>query len=194
MASISESLRAEYESRYHALVPRPERTADLDAILRRIVQGRDRYEAVERRTGVPWYVVGVIHSLEASNRFNAHLHNGDPLTARTVHVPQGRPASGEPPFTWEESAADALKKFNGWSDWSVGGTLYQVERYNGWGYQNRRVPSPYLYSFSNQYERGKFASDGHYDPNLVSRQAGAATLLKRMEEQGLITFPPRDVS
>ena len=51
---------------------------------------------------------GVIHSLEAGLSFARHLHNGDPLSARTVQVPRGRPLADEPPFTWEQSAADAL--------------------------------------------------------------------------------------
>ena len=57
---------------------------------------------------MPWYVVGLIHTMESSGNFAAHLHNGDPLSARTTHVPAGRPKAGAPPFTWEESATDAL--------------------------------------------------------------------------------------
>src|SRR5437870_4838633 len=33
---------------------------------------------------------------------------GDPLTPRTTHEPKGRPSAGNPPFAWEDSAADAL--------------------------------------------------------------------------------------
>jgi len=38
--------------------------------------------------------------------FKLHLHNGDPLTARTVNVPKGRPKTGQPPFAWGISAKD----------------------------------------------------------------------------------------
>ena len=41
--------------------------------------------------------------------FNRHLHNGDPLSSRTTHIPQNRPVKGKPPFTWEESTIDVLK-------------------------------------------------------------------------------------
>lgn len=191
--SVPASVGGEYVRRYEALRVRPERVASVDEQIGRILQGRPRYEAMQRDTGVPWYVVAAIHLLESSLRFNAHLHNGNPLTGRTTDVPSGRPeappASGSFPYTWEESARDALGRFAGWRDWSVAGTLYQLERYNGWGYQRRGVPSPYLYSFSDQYTKGKYASDGNYDPELVSRQVGAATLLKRMEERGLISLP-----
>ena len=73
-----------------------------------IRMNRARYDKVAAIAKVPWYVVGAIHSLECNCNFECHLHNGDPLTARTVHVPKGRPIAGNPPFTWEESAVDAL--------------------------------------------------------------------------------------
>ena len=69
---------------------------------------RARYASVSAQTGVPWWVIGLIHMMEAGQSFRCHLHNGDPLTARTVQVPAGRPKTGQPPFIWEESAADAL--------------------------------------------------------------------------------------
>ena len=86
--------------------------------------------------------------MESSLNFKRHLHNGDPLTARTVHVPSGRPRQGDPPFTWEQSAADALtlRNLGPRTDWSLSGTLYALEGYNGWGYRryHPEVFSPYL--------------------------------------------------
>jgi lysozyme family protein len=74
----------------------------------RVAGGHARYQAVAQATGVPWWVIGIIHSMEAGLRFDRHLHNGDPLTAHTVRVPAGRPEVGQPPFAWEASAEDAL--------------------------------------------------------------------------------------
>jgi len=95
-------------------------------------------------------------------------------------VPAGRPAAGSPPFTWRQSAMDALtmKGFHDVSDWSMPHMLYFLEKYNGFGYRMRRVPSPYLWSFSNLYEKGKFVQDGRFDPEAVSKQCGAALMLK----------------
>jgi lysozyme family protein len=56
--------------------------------------------------------------------------------------------------------------------------LYLLEGYNGFGYRRRGVPTPYLWSFSNIYESGKFVLDGKFDPNAVSKQCGAALMLK----------------
>lgn len=182
------ALKDEYVDLYDSLQVRPERLAAVDQQVRKIEANKARYEAVGRPLGIPWYFIGAVHSLESGLRFNAHLHNGDPLTARTVQIPRNRPITGEPPFTWEESATDALrlKSLQAWTDWSVPGLLWQLERYNGTGYRPHRVPTPYLWSGSNHYAKGKFVSDGHYDPEAVSSQIGAAVLLKRMEALGVI--------
>jgi len=117
--------------------------------------------------------------------FECHLHNGDPLTGRTVRVPVGRPILGSPPFSWEDSAEDALqlRKVDQWKDWTIEGMLYQIEGYNGWGYRmhHPEVLSPYLWGFSNHYIKGKYVSDGSWDENAVSKQCGAVVLVKSLE-------------
>jgi lysozyme family protein len=189
---LTDVLRADYERCFDACRIRPERLSDVDALAGRIAAARSRYEAVERMLGVPWYVVGVVHCMECGLDFTRHLHNGDPLTARTVRVPAGRPALGSPPFAWEDSATDALRLrgLDRWSDWSVGGALYQLEGYNGWGYRlyHPRVGTPYLWSFSNQYTSGKYVADGRWSADTMSKQCGAAVLLRRMFEQSIIGF------
>ena len=37
-----------------------------------------RYDQVANATGVPWYVIGIIHEMEGGLNFTTHLHNGDP--------------------------------------------------------------------------------------------------------------------
>jgi peptidoglycan hydrolase-like protein with peptidoglycan-binding domain len=44
------------------------------------------------------------------------------------------------------------------------------------------VKSPYLWSFSNNYECGKYVADGRFDAGAVDRQCGAMPILKRMME------------
>lgn len=139
-----------------------------------------RYQVVERQTRVPWAVVAVIHCREASFNFKAHLHNGDPLSARTVHVPAGRPFTGVPPFTWEASAVDALvyDHFAGKTDWSISTTLDRLEAYNGVGYRKRGLPSPYLWAGTDQYVSGKYVEDGIFSASTVDQQPGCAGILK----------------
>lgn len=178
-----EDLAAEYQAFFAAAEPRPERAAAVRAFAAAAAANRARYEAAGAEAGgVPWWFVAGIHLLESGFRFDRHLHNGDPLTARTKRVPAGHPKTGSPPFTWEASAADALRlqKLDGLSDWSLPRALWRWERYNGFGYRPKRRPSPYLWGMSTVYEKGKFVADGVWDPDAVSAQCGAALLLKTL--------------
>lgn len=195
---FTEALRTEYDKLFNSCIIRPERVSAVDTIVSKLQTNRNRYEQVGESAGIPWFFVAVIHNMEASLSFTRHLHNGDPLTGRTFHVPRGRPVKGNPPFTWEESAVDALniRKLNAQTDWSLSGLLYQVEGYNGWGYRlyHPHVLSPYLWSFSNHYKSGKYVADGTWSDTAVSKQCGAAVLLRRMAETGLIEFADQSVS
>ena len=55
-----------------------------------------------------------------------------------------------------------------------------LEEYNGLGYASRGVPSPYVWSGTDQYRSGKYVRDGVYDPNAVDSQLGCAGLLMAM--------------
>ncbi|MDE2103172.1 MAG: hypothetical protein KGL39_38355 [Patescibacteria group bacterium] len=138
---------------------------------------RHQYEAVTAEINVPWYVVAVIHEREASQDWNANIAQGDPWNRVSTHEPIGRG-----PFTsWHEAAIDALVNCapyaSRWKDWSAGGLLTLLEQYNGLGYAMHNVPSPYIWSGTDQYVSGKFTRDHFYDPNVVDKQLGCAGLL-----------------
>lgn len=182
-------LKDEYSSYFAQCTVRPQYQPYLDFYIGRLAKFRPVYQDVGAHmgNGMPWPFVGIIHAMEGGFNFTTHLHNGDPLKKRTVRVPQNRPASGQPPFTWRDSARDALtmKGHDRVSDWSVPHMLYLWEKYNGTGYRPRRVPSPYLWSFSSIYTAGKYVADGKFDPSAVSRQCGAAVMLKTLIERGM---------
>ena len=190
---FTEALRNEYENLFNSCIIRPGNINAVNEIVANLHTNKQRYQNVSESMGIPWGFIAVIHNMEASLNFTKHLHNGDPLTSRTVQVPAGRPKSGNPPFTWEESAADALalKGLGSQTDWSLAGTLYQLERYNGWGYRlyHQHVLSPYLWGYSNLYTSGKYIADGTWSDIAVSKQCGSAVLLRRMAENGQIDFP-----
>jgi len=153
---------------------------ETSAIARQITAARGRYRSVELKTGVPWYLTGIIHSLECGLDFNRHLFNGDSLTARTVNNPAGQPRDGAPPFPWEFSTVRALQ-YDGldkWTQWDVPGICYCLEKYNGFGYRAHEIHSPYLWGGSNHYASGKFTSDGQFNPDVRTDQIGGAVLLK----------------
>lgn len=181
-----------YREQFDACQILPQRQTKVDDNVAVLLRYRPRYETVATKLNIPWYFIGVIHGLEASFNFKGHLHNGDyPLTKRTVHVPADRPPVWNPPTDWESSAMDALqmKGFDKETDWSLPQLMYRWERYNGFGYYWRNVRSPYLWSFSNQYVKGKYVSDGRWDPNYVSQQCGAAPMLRSLITSGVVTLP-----
>lgn len=192
-------LKAEYSDLWASMAIRQSRLPEVDSIVQRIVGHKERYRTVEESTKVPWFVIAIIHNLEAGGDFTRHLHNGDPLTGRTVHVPAGRPPQGNPPFTWEESASDAMG-YDGLTqvtDWSIEHLAYLFEKFNGFGYRlyHPNVKSPYLWSFSNQYTSGKYVGDGLWSETAVSQQCGAMVLLKGLQQAGeiLLDFAKPDV-
>lgn len=128
-----------------------------------------------------WVFIAVIHDRESDMDFTTHLGQGDPLSRKTVHVPAGRgPFTG--PDAFERGAVDALidcapHAAMSNKDWSISGLLTSLERYNGLGYATRGIPSPYLWSGTNQYSRGKYVRDGVFDPSAVDKQLGCSGLI-----------------
>lgn len=184
-------LKEEYAGLFASATLRPERSDLARWHLAALRQFRRRYESVTRATDVPWFFIGLTHGLEASYNFRAHFHNGDaPLSQRTRQVPAGRPKAWTAPYDWEASAVDALKLmgFVGATDWSLERTLYRLEAYNGFGYRKLGVPTPYLWSFSNHYDTGKFIADGSFNARAKSQQCGAATTLKLLTEAGEVVW------
>lgn len=190
MPKLTESLRDDYRRLFALAVIRPAHTKAVETWCDKVLKHRSTYAEAGDPLGIPWFFVAAVHMRESSLNFSRHLHNGDPLTARTVQVPAGRPKSGEPPFTFAQSAADALvfEKLDQWTDWSLPGLLYKLEAFNGWGYHQRDLASPYLWSFTEHYSTGKFIRDGVFDPTAVDAQCGAATLLRRLAERQDIRF------
>lgn len=151
----------------------------------KVLKNKARYQAVAAEAGCPWHVVAAIHLLESSLNFAGVLHNGEKIVGtgkKTKLVPAGR----GPFATWEASAIDALlskdsKKVN---PWNAENTLDFLERYNGLGYRRRGIPSPYLWSFTSVYTKGKYVADGKFDASAVSKQVGCCALFIGLVERG----------
>lgn len=175
-------LKAANAARWTAMHADPAVAVSFARVAARLVApaAKARYEIVSGETSVPWFVVAVIHERESSQSWAANLAQGDPWNAVSVHVPKG-----QGPFaSWEAAAVNALARSPPyaahWADWSIGGALTLLESYNGLGYAQRGVPSPYLWAGTDQYASGKYIADGHYDPQAIDHQLGCATLLRQM--------------
>ena len=149
-------------------------------VAKRLVAAKDRYMAVSKWTGIPWPFIAVTHQRESSQNWKRSLAQGDPWNQTSTHVPKGRG-----PFnSWEEAAYDALVNCSPHAsqnkDWSIGGLLTLLEQYNGLGYVNRGLPSPYLWSGTSEYSRGKYIADGVFSYDAVDKQLGCAGLIMAM--------------
>lgn len=176
-------LKPDYKALWSSMIVNDKMLKGTNLTAQHIIQFKDRYQTVGNITcphqPVPWYFIGLIHHMESGQSFSRHLHNGDPLTARTVHVPKGMPLKGNPPFTWEESALDTLVMMGYGSPkiWDIDDVLARLESYNGTGYQKHDIYTPYLWSGTNHYDKGYYLSDGNFAPNATSQQIGCAPIL-----------------
>lgn len=187
MANISKLIKANQKRWDDAVLT----STKFDVVAKRLSapDAKARYQEVEKKTGVPWWFVAVVHEREASQRWNANIAQGDLWNKKSIHVPAGRG-----PFnSWEEAAVDALVNCPPYAarnkDWSPGGALTTGEKYNGLGYANRGLPSPYVWAGTNQYTKGKYVRDGVYDPDFVDPQLGCAGLLLKMDAFKTGTVP-----
>lgn len=149
---------------------------------------KSRYVNIAQRAGMGdlgWLFIACSHYRESNQDFTKNLGQGDPLDKVTTHVPKGRgPFLG--PAAFEDGAVDALVNCPPYAarltDWSVAGMLTNLERYNGLGYANKGLPSPYIWSGTDQYAKGKYVADGMFDPNAVDKQLGCAGLILAIQK------------
>jgi lysozyme family protein len=192
------ALKAANAARWHAMHLKADRIPAFDAIARRLcgpftheispgfpASTKSRYQEIEARTRVPWFIIAVIHEREAGGppHWDKSIAQGDPLEHKSVNVPVGRgPFYG--PDAFLRGALDALcdcPPFAArWTDWSIGGALTLLEEYNGLGYAARGVPSAYVWSGTDQYDHGKFIADRIWRKDVVDIQEGCAPILARM--------------
>lgn len=143
------------------------------AILPKVLANKHQYKAVADKIGCPMAFIVLTHLRENGSdigKFKAYLGNGQPLNKKTTLVPKGR----GPFASWSDGAIDALKhdgvdKITGWD---LPKMLYMLERYNGFGYRNKGINTPYVWSFTNHYIKGKYVADGKFSSTAVDSQIG----------------------
>ena len=181
-----EDYKDQYKHLWANLTIRSAREHEVKMAANKLLEGKRIYQEIEKKTDVPWWFVGLCHYRESNFNFNTYLGNGQPLSKRTTIVPKDRgPFTG--PNAFVEGAVDALilEHFAGESDWSIERTLYRLEGFNGYGYHNEHVNSPYLYGGSTAYgppeaTGGKFVRDHVFDATAVDTQLGTAVIFKAL--------------
>jgi len=187
------ALKAANAARWHAMHLKADRIPVFDAIAKRLCGSsghawpncKEDYLQISAKTGVPWFIIAVIHEREAGGppHWDKSIAQGDPLAHPSIHEPKGRgPFLG--PDAFLRGALDALidcpPYAARWTDWTIGGALTLLEEYNGLGYAAHGVPSAYVWSGTDQYTSGKFVADHVYRPGVRDVQEGCAPILARM--------------
>ena len=180
-------------ARWKSAKLRPEWFNTADKIVSAWLRDKAIYQKLEaaRANGVPAQFIIGFHERESSRDFKAHLHEGSPLNRRTRFVPTNRPSVWLPPSDWYSSALDALYDYEHLDrrDWKhTQSALQAAESYNGLGYQSKGRVSPYLWSGTNLFERGKYTGDGKFDPMARDQQIGVAAIMLGFQRRG-ITLP-----
>ena len=182
-----ENLEQDYQNLVDEMKIKKSWVKGFQNVAQKIKANEERYRQISELASdgtIPWQFIGCIHNLECGLSFSKHLHNGNSLKRRTHWVPKGRPRKGTPPFTFNESAVDALR-LKGYhripkNEWSLSRMAFELERNNGFGYRwyHPTVLTPYLWSGTTHYKRGKYVADRKWSSSAVSKQAGAMPVLK----------------
>lgn len=138
-------------------------------------ENKDKYEKVAEATGVPAELICAIHYREGSCNFSTYLHNGDPLGQTTTHVPAGLYFED-----WTDAAIDAIKSQNPEiiKDGDFDSCMEYAERYNGLGYRNKGLASPYVWAGTTKYTGGMYVADGQFSASAYDKRIGVAVAMK----------------
>lgn len=168
----------EYAAQWDKMQPKGSREKEFGRLAQFAVDNKGEYADIEALTNVPWWLIAVLHRRESDADFRTYLGNGERLDRKTRLVPKGRgPFLG--PHAFRDGAIDALK-IDGLSDvkdWRLEKALYYCELFNGAGYHNKGLPSPYIWGGTNIQKPGKYIADGKWNGKVMDTQPGCAPIL-----------------
>lgn len=169
---------AYYANLWRKAITKPEWAARVAEARDRALINKPAYFNAAHKTGIAWGFFAATHWLEASCNPACQILNGQRWDTVTTIVPKGK----GPFANWEEAALYAVRYMNLTTEKAdtLEELLHILEAYNGMGYQLHGINSPYLCSGTNLYSKGKYVSDGNYDPNAISAQVGCIPLLKAL--------------
>jgi lysozyme family protein len=145
-----------------------------EAVAKNLLVNRQKFVDVQNECGVPALWIMAVFEREDPS-FLTYLGNGDPLDRVTVDVPAGR----GPFASWEAGCIDALNydKITSVTTWTWEQACYQWEKWNGFGYREyHKIASPYLWSGTDQYSKGKYIADGRWSSNTIDQQLGTVII------------------
>jgi lysozyme family protein len=179
MANTYQGLRDEY-NRLLATVKLIRHDAAMSAA-RKVFANGNRYIAAGLATRVPWPLIGVLDLRESDCNPAKALGQGDPWNRVSTNVPRGKG-----PFSSWEDAAKFYAHYDGLDDppapYDMSVACYMGEKWNGFGYRNHGVNTPYLWGMTNHQESGRYAGDGNWQAGQWDTQPGIIAVLLSMFE------------
>ncbi len=179
-----EALAGEYTSLLAAMQVAPARQGELARRAQEVIElaekHRDEWTEVEGKTGVPrvWGIASF--ERESSSDYSRSPAQGDRWDQVSKNVPRGL----GPYRCWGDACIAAYRLDHldqvGAAAWSWPRALYEDELFNGFGYRQFGVHSPYLWAWTNIYRVGKYGSDGRFDRNLRDQQCGTAPMMQML--------------
>ena len=163
--------------------------SEMDRVMRRVEDRLPIIDEVARRANMPREMVAAIWYREDSGmRTDRYLHNGERLGRTTTLVPRGI-YFGRDQFvdaavhalSQKSSTARALGLHYGSTDQAAMAAF--TERYNGFGYRNRGVPSAYVTAGSQHYRGGMYVADGRFSSSARDRRLGTLPIISEMAQQ-----------
>ena len=158
---------------------------DLDNFKKIYENNVEIYNKISEETGVPPELIAAFHYRESGCNFNTYLHNGQELGTPTTIVPKDRIFND-----FAMAAVDALENkqkssgINLTLDSNIITMMTFAEIYNGTGYTDYRdMASPYVYSGTNVYEKGKYTSDKKFNAEVKDKQPGVYMLVMSILEE-----------
>lgn len=149
------------------------------AAARKVIKNSARYKEASIATGVPWPFIGALDLRESDCNPSRALGQGDPWNQVSVNVPRGKG-----PF---KSWVDAAIYYIGYDHltdnvmtWDMPSVCWKGEKWNGLGPRNHGIFTGYLWAGTNHYTKGKYVSDGVWDPDHVDTQLGIVPVLYQM--------------
>ncbi len=134
------------------------------------------FERFKKLFGKTWIIKGLIYIREREEKLNSEINEW--------LVNQGKRYI----YELEDDLVNIINERVKITKWDIFEMLFEAEKFNGFGYRSPEVniKSPYLWSGTNLYERGKFSVDGKFDKKIIDKQSGIAAGLKLIKGYGLI--------
>ena len=160
------------------------RGGSVDHVLDNWAENQARYQSISEIVDLPPELIAALHFRESSSDFDTYLHNGDPLGEKTRRVPAGI----GPMDTWEESAEDVFgNNYRSGIQDDLGLTADSTdlaaiatyaELYNGTGYSQRGLASPYVFAGTSAQDLGMYVADGQFDPGKKDPRLGVVPIVQ----------------